>query len=394
MGKLLIKLFIKDSDKTDDPKVRESYGVFCGIVGIICNLFLCAFKLTVGLLVSSISIIADGLNNLSDMGSSVVSMVGFRLAGKPADRDHPFGHGRIEYVSAFIVAGLIILVGFELLTSSVSAIVKASPAPHYSSTSLIILAVSVLLKLWMWAFVRMAGKRINSSSLLATAQDSINDTVASTAILAAVGIQMIWDLPFNLDAVMGIAVALFIIYSGFMAGKQTLDEILGQSAPPELIRDIEKIIMSFDGFLGIHDLMVHNYGPGRQFASVHVEVPYGSDIVHCHEQVDLCEKVVAERLGVELVIHMDPIDIENEVTMNTRNQIDGVVKAIDSRLSIHDFRMTPKGDTRTNLIFDVVVPSDVPFSQEELGKQIAESTKQLDSTFCCVITFDNDYTGH
>ena len=394
MGKLLIKLFIKDSDKTDDPKVRENYGVFCGIVGIICNLFLCAFKLTVGLLVSSISIIADGLNNLSDMGSSVVSMVGFRLAGKPADRDHPFGHGRIEYVSAFIVAGLIILVGFELLTSSVSAIVKASPAPHYSSISLIILAVSVLLKLWMWAFVRMAGKRINSSSLLATAQDSINDTVASTAILAAVGIQMIWDLPFNLDAVMGIAVALFIIYSGFMAGKQTLDEILGQSAPPELIRDIEKIIMSFDGFLGIHDLMVHNYGPGRQFASVHVEVPYGSDIVHCHEQVDLCEKVVAERLGVELVIHMDPIDIENEVTMNTRNQIDGVVKAIDSRLSIHDFRMTPKGDTRTNLIFDVVVPSDIPFSQEELGKQIAESAKRLDSTFCCVITFDNDYTGH
>ena len=391
MGRLLIRLFIKDGDRVDNPKVRERYGVFCGIVGIICNLFLCALKLTTGFLLSSISIIADGFNNLSDMGSSVVSMVGFRLAGKPADRDHPFGHGRIEYVSAFIVAGLIILVGFELLTSSATALWHGTAAPKYSVISIIILTVSVLVKLWMWAFVRFVGKKINSSSLLATAQDSVNDTVASASILVAVGVQMLLPLPFNLDAVMGICVALFIIYSGFMAGKQTLDEILGQSAPPELIKDIEKCVMSFDGFLGIHDLIVHNYGPGRQFASVHVEVPYGSDIVHCHEQVDLCEKVVSERLGVELVIHMDPIDVENEFTMNTKRAVESAVKEIEPRLSIHDFRMTPKGEERTNLIFDVVVPSDITLPPEQLLNDISAKAKEIDPTYCCVIQFDIDY---
>lgn len=393
MGNLLIKLFVKDYKSGDNPAVRERCGVFCGIVGIVCNLLLCAFKLTVGFLSNSISIIADGFNNLSDMGSSVVTMVGFRLAGKPADRDHPFGHGRLEYISAFIVAGLIVLVGFELFTSSASALINKTAAPTYSAVALIVLAVSVLVKLWMWAFVRKVGKDIDSSSLLATAQDSINDVIASTAVLAAVAIQMTFSLPFNLDAVMGLGVALFIIYSGLCSAKQTLDELLGNPASPELVSDIEKTILSFDGFLGIHDLIIHNYGPGRRFATVHVEVPYGSDIVRCHEQVDLCEKLVAERLSVELVIHMDPIDIANETTMHTRAAVADAVRAIDGRLSIHDFRMTPKGDTRTNLIFDVVVPSNITLTHQELSDKILSSVRSIDPTFCCVITFDNDYTG-
>lgn len=390
MSNFLFKLFIKNHSETENPAVRERYGVFCGIVGIICNLILCAFKITTGLLVSSISIMADGLNNLTDMGSSLISIVGFRLAGKPADEDHPFGHGRIEFMSAFIVSVIIVLVGFELFTSSISALIDKTPAPKYSTAALIILIGSVFLKLWLYFFNRKAGKRIDSTVLLATAQDSLNDVIASSVILLSVVIGMVFPLPFNLDAVMGILAALFILYAGFSSAKQTVDEILGKPAPKELIEELEKTIMSFDGFLGIHDLIVHNYGPGRQFASVHVEVPYGTDIVRCHEQIDLCEKVILERMDLSLVIHMDPIDIENEFVTSTRNAVNDAVKEIDERLSIHDFRMTPKSDRRTNLIFDVVVPADIN-NIDKLSEEISENVRKIDETFCCVITFDNSY---
>ena len=394
MINLLFRTFIKGSGNTDDPKVRESYGVFCGIVGIICNLILCTIKIIVGSISASISIIADGLNNLSDMGSSIISMVGFRLAGKPADRDHPFGHGRMEYMSAFIVAVLITLVGFELLTESASALINNTSAPKYSIISVLVLLCSVVIKIFMYFLNRKAGKKINSQTLFATAQDSINDVITSSVILICVAVSMFVSLPFNLDAVMGLLVAIFILYSGFVSGKQTLNEILGQPAPKELVEEISNIIMSFDGFIGMHDLIVHSYGAGRQFASVHVEVSCNNDIVHCHEQIDLCEKLVYERLSVTLVIHMDPIDIENEYVMDTRHKITCALKDIDNSLSIHDFRMTPKGDERTNLIFDVVVPSGVSYSKEELSLMINESARKIDNTFCCVITFDDDFTDN
>lgn len=389
----LFRIFIKNHTDTENPSVREKYGVFCGIVGIVCNLLLCTVKIVVGSLFSSISIVADGLNNLSDMGSSVISMVGFRLANKPADSDHPFGHGRMEYMSAFIVAVLIMFVGVELLSSSVSALINGDAAPRYSPVAVIVLLVSVAIKLLMFLLGRCAGKKIRSQTLLAAAQDSINDVIASSVILLSVVVGMIVTLPFNLDAVMGILVALFILYSGFTSGKQTLDEILGQPAPRELIDEIQSIIMSFDGFLGTHDLIVHNYGPGRQFASVHVEVSYDNNIVRCHEQMDLCEKLVQERLGIILVIHMDPIDVENEYVMDVRSKIALAVASIGAGLTIHDFRMTPKGDARTNLIFDVVVPSNIKLSHEELQKEIGEAAKKIDPTFCCVITFDSDFTA-
>lgn len=393
MSRLLINLLVKNSENTDDKKVREDYGKLAGAVGICCNILLCVIKLIAGILTSSISIIADGLNNLSDMGSSVISIIGFKLAGKPADRDHPFGHGRMEYMSAFIVAVLIIIVGFELLTSSVKAIISNQNSPEYSAITIIILIISVLIKLWMFLFNNRLAKCISSSVLKATAQDCINDAISTSAILIAAGISMLIKLPFNLDAVMAVFVALFILWSGISTARSTINEILGGPPDVVLIKELENEICSFDAFIGIHDLLVHNYGPGRQFASVHVEVPHNANIVECHEQIDICERLVFEKTGVALVIHMDPIDINDETVSETRNAISELVSSIDSRLSIHDFRMTPNAKNRTNLIFDVVIPREFYMTSEDLGEKIRKKAAEINPTYCCVITFDNDFSG-
>ncbi len=390
---LLVRLFIKNHEDVKDNRVRQSYGTLGSVVGIICNLILCALKITVGFITGSISVAADGLNNLSDMGSSIVTMIGFKMAGKPADNDHPFGHGRIEYMSAFIVAVLILLVGFELLKTSITALIKGEISPEYSVTAAIILFISVLIKLWMFFFNRKLGKKICSEALTATAQDSLNDCIATTVILISVGISMLFTLPFNLDAVMGILVSIFILYSGISSAKNTLNDILGTPPEKELIESIEATIMSFKEFIGIHDLIVHNYGPGRQFASVHVEVPQNSNIVKCHEQIDLCEKLLYEKLDISVVIHMDPIDTENETVTETKLKLAESLKIINSSLTMHDFRMTPISDQRTNLIFDVVVPSSVKLSHKELDEKIKGLAKLINPTFMCVITFDNDFTG-
>lgn len=394
MSSLLIKLFIKNSDNVKDNKVRENFGKLGSFIGIICNLLLCILKISVGIISGSISILADGFNNLSDMGSSIVTMIGFKLANKPADSDHPFGHGRMEYISAFIVAVLILLVGFELLKSSFEALVSNSSTPEYSLIAIIILAISVLVKAWLFFFNRKIGKKISSEALIATAKDSLNDAIATSVILISVLVSRLIVLPFNLDAVMGIGVAFFILYSGIMSAKETLNSILGTPPEKEVIKEIEDTILSFKEFIGIHDLIIHNYGPGRQFASVHVEVPHNSDIVRCHEQIDLCEKIVNEKLGILLVIHMDPIDTDNEVVTNAKLKMTEVIKNIDSSLSLHDFRMTPSGEKQTNLIFDVVVPSSLKLTEKELRKKIEEGAREVNPTFICVITFDTDFTGH
>lgn len=393
MTELLVRLFIKNPDDTNDVKVRGRYGLLCGLVGIACNVILCSLKIAVGIITSSISVIADGLNNLSDMGSSVITMIGFKLAGKPADSDHPFGHGRMEYMSAFVVSVIILIVGGELFISSVKDLLNGTAAPVYDKTAIIVLAVSILVKLWMFIFNRKLGKKINAEALMATAQDSINDCITTAVILASVIISMLFKPSFNLDAVMAAAVALFIIYSGLSAARDTLNQILGEPPSKELTEAIENTIMSFDGFIGIHDLIVHNYGPGRQFASVHVEVPQDIDIVKCHEQIDICEKLVNERLDVALVIHMDPIDTNDENVAAARSAMTDGLKKIDERLSLHDFRMTSVGENHTNLIFDVVVPSSVKISNAELDKRISETAKQINKGYICVITFDNDFTG-
>lgn len=392
MTELLIRMFVKNSNDTKSKSVRESYGRLGSAVGILCNILLCTLKIAVGLVTGSLSIVADGFNNLSDMGSSVITMIGFKLAGKPADRDHPFGHGRTEYLSAFIVSMLIIIVGAELLISSAKALINGESAPSYTPVSLIILLVSILLKLWMFIFNRKLGKRIASSALITTAQDSINDVIATCAILAAAVISTVFKLPFNLDAAMAIFVAGFIMWSGVTSAKGTIDEILGGPPDPEFVKEIRSEIMAFDGFLGVHDLIVHNYGPGRQFASVHVEVPQDVDLVSCHEEIDLCEKLVGERLGISLVIHMDPIDVNNERVLKTRADMSEILTGIDERLTLHDFRMTPSAGRRTNLIFDVVVPSEFNISQSELNRIICDKARTLDPTFCCIITFDRDFT--
>ena len=394
MSELLIKLFIKDSNKVADNGIRKNYGTLGSVVGILCNLILCVFKITVGGITGSISIVADGLNNLSDMGSSVIAMLGFKLADKPADEDHPFGHGRMEYMSAFIVAILIFLVGFELLKSSTGALINGDKQPEYSVFALIVLVVSILIKFWLFLFNRKIGKRINSDTLIATAQDSLNDMIATSVILLCALVSYIFPLPFNLDAVMGIFVAIFILLSGINTAKETINHILGKPPEKSLIDDIENTILSFEEFVGIHDLIIHNYGPGRLFASVHVEVPQDIDIVKCHEQIDLCEKLICEKLGVALVIHMDPIDINNETVTNTKLSLIEGLKIIDDALTLHDFRMTPQSDKRTNLIFDVVVPSNLKIKEKDLEQKISTMAKLINPTFCCVITFDRDFTGN
>ncbi len=393
MTSILTRLFIKNPDDIKDNATREQYGSLSGVVGIICNLLLCVFKITVGALTHSISIVADGFNNLSDMGSSVITILGFKLANKPADKDHPFGHGRIEYMSAFIVAILILLVGFELMKTSVGALIDGTPMPTYSLVSIIVLAVSVVFKLWLFFFNRKLGKKIESETLLATAQDSLNDSIATAVILLSVAVSKLVPISFNLDAVMGIAVALFILFAGINAAKETLNRILGEPPTADLITDIEKAILSRDDFVGIHDLMVHNYGPGRLFASVHVEVPQDIDIIHCHEQIDLCEKEIYENLGVALVIHMDPMDVNNEEVNCVRQQLSDGIKVINADLTLHDFRMTPMADTQTNLVFDVVVPQNFTLSEKELKEKVSQIAKLINPTFCCVITVERDFTG-
>lgn len=393
MTALLIKLFVKNHTDIKSADARNRYGNLGSVVGIAANILLSLFKIVIGLVSGILSLTADGFNNLADVGSSVVTLIGFKLANKPADRDHPFGHGRMEYISAFIVSFLILLVGFELLKNSVNALIDGTASPVFSGTAIIVLIASILVKLWLFFFNRKIGKIIDSSALTATAKDSLNDCVATAAILVAAIVTNFVSLPFNLDAVMAICVALFILWSGFCSAKDTLDEILGGPPEPQLISDINDTILSFDEFHGIHDLIVHNYGPGRQFASVHVEVPHDADIVACHEKIDICEKLVCEKLGINLVIHMDPIDTNDETVAAAREKMVGILKEIDQKLTLHDFRMTPAANTRTNLIFDVVIPSHLKLSENELNDIICQKAHEADKTYVCVITFDRDFTG-
>ncbi len=390
---ILVKLFVKNSNDTKSNVVRTAYGNLGSGVGICSNIILSAAKILVGLITASISIVADGLNNLADMGSSVLTLIGFKLANKPADRDHPFGHGRMEYIAAFTVSFLILLVGFELFTDSVSTLFSGEAQPTYSYISIVILVFSILLKLWLYLFNKKIGKIIDSSALIATARDSLNDCVSTGAILVVAIITKFVSVPFNLDAVVAIGVALFILWSGISSAKDTLNEILGGPPEKQLIKDISDTVLSFEGFVGIHDLIVHNYGPGRQFASVHVEVPQNANVVAVHEKIDLCEKLICEKLGVNLVIHMDPIDTDNKAVRYARQKILSALKDIDERLTLHDFRMTPSSKMRTNLIFDVVVPSGLQYTPNELNKMINEKAREIDETYVCVITFDSDFTG-
>lgn len=388
MTTLLAKWFVKDYQDVENPRVRAAYGRLAGITGIICNLILFAFKLLAGLLSGSVSIMADAFNNLSDTGSSVVTMAGLKMASRPADPEHPFGHGRIEYMSGFIVSLLITLVGVELFKSSAEKI--ASPEElSVNAVTVIVLAASIAVKLWMCFFNRSLGKRVNAAAFKATALDSLTDSIATAAVLVAVGVSAIFKV--NIDPYMGLVVAAFIVYTGLKTAKETLDPLLGTPPDPELVKEIEKQVLAYDGFLGVHDLIVHNYGPGRSFVSLHVEVPYNTDILRCHEQIDLCEREVGEKLHLEMVIHMDPIVTDDPDVLQAKAGMTAALKEIDPALTLHDFRMV-KGEQRSNLIFDVVIPPAFSMSHKELRERLDKAAAGLNPSYRCVVNLDLDYT--
>lgn len=386
MTKALIRLFIRDADKTKDARVREQYGVLSGAVGLACNVFLFLLKLTIGFLTGSISIAADAFNNLSDGLSCLISIVGFKVAGKAPDAKHPFGYGRTEYIAGLIVAFIIVLVGFEFLKTSADRIIHPEPVA-FSGVLLAILAVSMLVKLWMGAFNSSIGRRIESPVLLAAGQDSRNDVITTLVVVLGMVAGRFTTLP--VDGYVGLLVALFILWAGVGIVRDTVAPLLGEAADPEVAHNIAEIVRESEYIVGVHDLIVHNYGAGRSLASLHAEVPSDSDFVAVHEVIDEAEKRVWQRTGVYLVIHMDPIDVNNEHVTALRAQVDGVLRDIDEGLSMHDFRVVD-GARQINLIFDVVVPYSYSESaKRELLMQIYDRIKAIDTRYNPVVTLDH-----
>lgn len=386
MIKLIIRKFIKDCDNTKDRRVRERYGILGGILGIICNAFLFALKLIIGLMMNSMAIMSDAFNNLSDMGSSFVTIVGAKLSNLRPDREHPFGHGRLEYISSLIVSFIIMLVGFELLKTSVGKIIEPEEL-NFSLPMIIILCLSVLVKVWMFSYNRYMGNKIDSTVLKATASDSLNDVIATSAVIVTTIIGRLLHFP-ALDGIVGTVVALMIIYSGFEIARDTVGLLLGTPPSPELVEQITGIVMAAEGVVGTHDLIVHDYGPGRVMASVHAEVFDDVSIVKMHEQIDAAEKRAAEELGLTLVIHMDPISVNCETTNAIREQLLAAIEAVDPRFTIHDFRVV-NGENNVNLIFDMVVPIEMKENEvKEKTAAIKAAAKGIDERYNCVIQID------
>ncbi len=392
MTNLLLKLFIKGD--LNDKNTRSKCGTLAGIVGVLSNLLLFGIKFLAGTLSGSVSMIADAFNNLSDMGSSVVTMLGFKIASKPADPEHPFGHGRMEYMSAALVSVLIMVVGFELFTESVSKLSDPT-VPDAGLLPIIILAVSILIKLWMSLFNRTLGKKINSGALIATAQDSLNDCISTGAVLGvAIVCRCLPDIGFvkYLDPVVGILVAAFILYSGYKSLKETMDPLIGLAPDPETVNAIRDIVMNDPDFLGIHDMIVHNYGPSRGFVSLHVEVPYDGDILVLHEKIDACERDIKKQTGIEAVIHMDPIVTDDEDVNRAKTLMAEKIGELYDGMTLHDFRMV-KGEKQNNLIFDVCVPADCTLTHNQIRAAVQGLAADIDKTFQCVITIDHDFSG-
>ena len=386
MTELLIKLFIRSPRDTACPAVRRAYGTLASTVGIILNLLLAAGKFTVGLLFGAISIQADAINNLSDAGSQIISLITFKMAAKPADRDHPFGHARIEYVASMIVSFLILLVGWELLSGSIDKIIHPAETV-FSWISVAVLAVSVVVKLWLCFFNRKIAKKIDSSVMRATAADSLSDAGATAAVLVATLIFKFtgWDP----DAYMGILVALLIIWAGIKILNDTKNSILGEKPSEETVAMIRQLVAEFEdqGAIGLHDLVVHNYGPGRVMASLHVEVDGDADIYTSHDMADLIERRLRVECGIEATVHMDPIAIRDPRVNELRTLATDILHGLDERLQLHDFRIVP-GDTHTNLIFDVAAPFELAMTDAELRNTVADRIHEADGHLFAVITVD------
>lgn len=388
MTELLVKTFVKDYENTGDTKVRTAYGTMAGIVGICCNIVLFGAKLFTGILLHSISVMADAFNNLSDAASSIISLIGVKMAEKPADKDHPFGHGRIEYIAAFIVAFIVIQVGFSLFKTSVGKIRNPEDI-HFQAISLVILLLSVGVKLWMGMFNRKLGRRINSSVMMATAADSLGDVAATSAAILAIVVYAVWKV--NIDGIAGIVVSVFVMLAGVGIAKDTLAPLIGEPVDSKIYEQISNFVSSFDGIMGTHDLIVHNYGPSRSMASIHAEVPNDVDVQVSHEIIDKIEREAMRCLGVFLVIHMDPIETHDEKVASLRIMVEEVLREVDSRLTFHDFRVV-EGQQRINLIFDVVSPREYQGQvQENLKTRICDEIAKRDPRCCCVITIERSF---
>ena len=386
----LVQRCIRRPEDGSDPAVRQAYGLLSGGVGIVLNLLLSAGKFVAGVLTGSIAVTADAFNNLSDAGSSVVTLVGFRMAAKRADDDHPFGHGRIEYLSGLAVAVAILVVGLELAKSSLEKVLHPVEVA-FSWLSVGILCASILVKLWMFFFNRNLSRRIGSAAMMATATDSLSDAAATSAVLLGTLVGHFADL--HIDGWVGILVAAFILRAGWGAAKDTLDPLLGQSPDPELVRGIQETVLGRPEIVGMHDLVVHDYGPGRCMASLHAEVPMDADILVIHDIIDNLERELRRKLGVEVVIHMDPIAVGDPRTDALKAQVTELVRRIDPDMTIHDFRMTA-GPEHTNLIFDVAVPYHCRLEDEQVQEAIGAAVKALPGNYYTVVSVDHIYADH
>ncbi len=387
MTKALIKLFICDSENINDIKVRTSYGTLGSVTGIVVNLILAAAKYFAGIISGSISVTADAINNLSDAGSSIISLVGVKVSAKPADKDHPYGHGRIEYISALAVAILVFLMGFELLGSSIDKIKNPAPV-KFDYLSLGILIASIVAKLWLGFFNKQLGKKINSAPMMAVMKDSFSDCLATSVAAISIVVSAFSDI--SIDGFLGIFVACFILLAGFNILKETLGELLGKPPEKEFVEEIENKILSYDNIVGVHDLIVHDYGPSRRFASAHAEVPSNVNVMDAHDIIDLIEHDIFNEMGLIISIHMDPIVVDDEKINSLRQMTNDIVKGIDESLSIHDFRVVD-GPTHTNLIFDLLLPPGYKKNHDELVNIINENLGKIDERYFTVITVEHSF---
>ena len=390
MIELLSRIFIKNRENYSDPDVRRKYGVLSGGVGIFLNLVLFTIKLIAGGISRSVSITADAFNNLSDSGSSIITLIGFKLSAEKPDKEHPFGHGRFEYISGLLVSAAIVLMGFELLKTSIDRIIHPE-ATEFSQLVLIILLVSIAVKLYMWFYNLRLGKKTDSPALMATALDSISDTAATSVVLIATIVSKYTGL--MIDGPVGALVSLFVMYSGVRSAMDTIAPLLGGRADPELVEQIEKIVTSFDEISGIHDLIIHDYGPGRRMISLHAEVPMkpGDDVFEVHDIIDNAERKLQTELQCDATIHLDPIAAGDETTEKLSAAMNEAIRAIDPSLRLHDFRVVP-GPTHTNMIFDVVLPFDCALTPEQVKEAISESASALEGgKYYAVVTVDRPY---
>ena len=386
MTDLLINIFIKDKN-IKDTKVRSKYGTLSSITGIIVNFILSIVKVIIGIIANSMSIISDGLNNITDAGSSVITMIGFKMSQKKVDNDHPWGHGRMEYIAAFIVDMLIILVGIELLKSSVDKIINPS-MPDISAITITILVIAIIAKLWLFVFYKKIAKIINSEAIKGNAYDSISDVISTFVVLLSAIVAKFANI--SIDGYVSILVSIFILFTGFKALKETIDILLGAKPDPELVKGIEEFTKKYDMIVGIHDMMIHDYGPGRKIVSFHAEVPANSDICMAHDIIDQMEQDIYDEFNCITTIHMDPIEVDDEEINKMRKITENIVKDINENFSIHDFRMT-NGGGRVNLIFDLVIPREEKIDNDKLKKQVQEKIHSKNKKYYAVPKIEHSY---